>query len=1208
MIDRLALLADLRPVLAVLEDEISARVESTPPLEEHLQAEYAKALVAERTAMALPEWREGEITQAAVAWVLACVFVRFLEDNKLIDAPLLSGPDDRRAAALGHRDEYFRSFPEHSDREFLEQVFREVARHPPVAPLFDEDHNPLWILGPQADGATALLAFWSRLDPDSGALLHDFTDPQLDTRFLGDLYQDLSDAAKKRYALLQTPIFIEEFILDRTLDPAIAEFGLEQVRMIDPTCGSGHFLIGSFQRLFAQWQRREPGTTITVLARRALHAVHGVDLNPYATAIARFRLLIAALRACDIGRLAEAPPFELNLATGDSLLHGARTGQLFGGAAANDRSIAHVFETEDAAELRRILGQGYHAVVGNPPYIAVSDSALRSAYRRRYESCHGKYVLTVPFMERFFELACPEAPGGRVLAGFVGKITGNNFMKREFGVRLVERFLPSVDLQTVIDAGGAPIPGHGTPTVLLFGRSRAPVSTTLRVLDGIRGEPPQLADPARGEVWSSIVRLVDAPGEQDEFMRSSDIPRMELLTHPMTLGIGRELRKRLERQIEKVGTLSESVGITSFTLEDDIFIVPRVAVRRRGIELAKPIVEGDGVRDWFADTPSSAIFPYDVELKPVSTDRDAGWWRHLWRARTNLAMNVMFAGKTKVEAGLAWYEFGRLTASKLRTPLTITWGEVATHNHFVLDRGGKVFKQTAPVIKLPEGATETEHLALLGALNSSTACFWLKQVCHNKGSTVDDQGTRQRTAPFEDFYQYNATKVRALPLPSDRPLELPRTLDHLASERVSLLDGLASIQDDTPMLDYLTHLQARDADLLGRMIGLQEELDWQMLGAYGLVADEPPILGADAPSIALGQRAFEIVLARQVAAGETETTWFARHGSTPITDVPDDWPPEYREIVRQRIALIESDTDIGLIERPEHKRRWAGRSWQERQSEALRTLVLDALEAPAIWQAAELRSGAQLADIVRSDVRLVEALEMLVGERDPDISATLQKLLLEEAVPHLAALRLNDKGLRKRATWEHVWELQRAEDRIDARCELPEEDPNWLTPEQAAALKAEQIGAIPVPARYAKPDFRSASTWAHRGKLDVPKERFILYPDAGRGADTSPVLSWAGWDERIRARALATRIVELREQDAADAARLTPLLAGIEELLPWIRQWYPDPDPEYSGTPGEFFEHWLDQQLAELYLPRRELRAWRAPPTSRRTRAKRVAA
>src|SRR6478672_10222557 len=109
------------------------------------------------------------------------------------------------------------------------------------------------------------------------------------TRFLGDLYQDLSEAARKRYALLQTPVFVEEFILDRTLTPAIDEFGYKEIRLIDPTCGSGHFLLGAFQRLFDLWARNEPARNLGDLVQKALGGVYGVDLNPYAIAIARFR-------------------------------------------------------------------------------------------------------------------------------------------------------------------------------------------------------------------------------------------------------------------------------------------------------------------------------------------------------------------------------------------------------------------------------------------------------------------------------------------------------------------------------------------------------------------------------------------------------------------------------------------------------------------------------------------------------------------------------------------------------------------------------------------------------------------------------------------------------------------------------------------------------------------------------------------------------
>ena len=100
----------------------------------------------------------------------------------------------------------------------------------------------------------------------------------------------------------------------------------------------------------------------------------------------------------------------------------------------------------------------------------------------------------------------------------------------------------------------------------------------------------------------------------------------------------------------------------------------------------------------------------------------------------------------------------------------------------MLDRGGKVFNRSAPIIKLPSNATEDDHLALLGLLNSSTACFWMKQVFHNKGSTVDERGARQRTMPFEDFYEHTGTGLSKFPIPEQKPISLPRLLDQMARE------------------------------------------------------------------------------------------------------------------------------------------------------------------------------------------------------------------------------------------------------------------------------------------------------------------------------------------------------------------------------------------------------------------------------------------
>ena len=513
MIDRKEFLADAQKIVARLEKDLRDRCDEMPEVGQAVAAEYRKAKEAGRTGQTLEEWRADAITQQAAAWVLSCVFVRFLEDNKLVDPPKLAGPGDRLNRARDEHELYFNSHPHDTDREYLLAVFGDLAKSDAAKGLFGE-HNPIraipnW-LSPDA-AKDILLPFFQRIDAGTGNLVHDFTDPSLDTRFLGDLYQDLSEAARKKYALLQTPVFVEEFILERTLEPAVETFGLDKVKMIDPACGSGHFLLGAFHRLLTHWRKREPATARRELVQRALNAIHGVDLNPYAVAIARFRLLLAAWEAAGVTSLRNAPDFKLNLACGDSLLHGGKSvlGTL------DDTVFQHHYQPEGADELERLLRPGsYHAVVANPPYITPKDRGLNEQYRERYTACHGKYQLTVPFMQRIFSLASEN--------GFTGQITSNGFMKREFGKKLVEQFLPTIDLTHVIDTSGAYLPGHGTPTVILLGQNRKSLTSTIRTVMGIRGEPSTPQDASQGQVWTAIVTQIDQPGSQSGFLSVAD--------------------------------------------------------------------------------------------------------------------------------------------------------------------------------------------------------------------------------------------------------------------------------------------------------------------------------------------------------------------------------------------------------------------------------------------------------------------------------------------------------------------------------------------------------------------------------------------------------------------------------------------------------------------------------------------------------------
>lgn len=173
---------------------------------------------------------------------------------------------------------------------------------------------------------------------------------------------------------------MEEFILDYTLEPALATFGLREVTAIDPTCGSGHFLLGLFARLFDRWCEAEPATNRRELARRSLDAIGGIDLNPFAVSVARFRLLVAALHAGGDSRLADVPAYPVHIAVGDSLLNGDPPGRL-AGTTSSDELVgvaAHGYATEDIVAARALLSRSWHVVVGNPPINSKRPCAQRS--------------------------------------------------------------------------------------------------------------------------------------------------------------------------------------------------------------------------------------------------------------------------------------------------------------------------------------------------------------------------------------------------------------------------------------------------------------------------------------------------------------------------------------------------------------------------------------------------------------------------------------------------------------------------------------------------------------------------------------------------------------------------------------------------------------------------------------------------------------
>ncbi|MCF8016535.1 MAG: hypothetical protein K9L65_12725, partial [Chromatiaceae bacterium] len=85
MINRTKLLADLKIQVRDLENDLRGRFATHADYRQRLTTDWQAARDAGRTSEAVETWCEAQFTQSAVAWVLACVFVRFCEDNALLD-------------------------------------------------------------------------------------------------------------------------------------------------------------------------------------------------------------------------------------------------------------------------------------------------------------------------------------------------------------------------------------------------------------------------------------------------------------------------------------------------------------------------------------------------------------------------------------------------------------------------------------------------------------------------------------------------------------------------------------------------------------------------------------------------------------------------------------------------------------------------------------------------------------------------------------------------------------------------------------------------------------------------------------------------------------------------------------------------------------------------------------------------------------------
>lgn len=221
--------------------------------------------------------------ELAYALLGRSIFIRYLEDRRILTSRVLLNLTDKRAKnyrdALNDLDTTYRLF-DHLSKRFNGDLF----------PVSDVEKRDV-----QQAHLDLLHSFLDGTDLDSGQTsFWPFDFRYIPIELVSGIYDTFLKTDKRRSdGTYYTPLSLVDFMLDETLPP-------EQVRsdmkILDPACGSGIFLVRAYQKLVENWQQTHSRKiTGTQLAKILKASIFGVDKQPEAVRVAAFSLYLAML-------------------------------------------------------------------------------------------------------------------------------------------------------------------------------------------------------------------------------------------------------------------------------------------------------------------------------------------------------------------------------------------------------------------------------------------------------------------------------------------------------------------------------------------------------------------------------------------------------------------------------------------------------------------------------------------------------------------------------------------------------------------------------------------------------------------------------------------------------------------------------------------------------------------------------------------------
>ena len=239
--------------------------------------------------------------------------------------------------------------------------------------------------------------------------LFDFSIIQIE--LLSEIYENFlfktDPDLKKRTGTYYTPPALVEFILNEKLPINETEKNYN-VKILDPSCGSGIFLVESFNRLVKRYENKhkEKLTDFDKLNKLLIDNIFGIELHPQAIKVAAFSLYLALVDKLDPKNLWQKKKHRL-----PNLINNP-----------NDKSLKaqgkNLFCRDTILENKEIEDIEFNLVVGNPPF---GTTDLLKSVRNYCDKYGFAKEMVLPFLHK----ATKFAPNGEIALIFNTKVLTN---------------------------------------------------------------------------------------------------------------------------------------------------------------------------------------------------------------------------------------------------------------------------------------------------------------------------------------------------------------------------------------------------------------------------------------------------------------------------------------------------------------------------------------------------------------------------------------------------------------------------------------------------------------------------------------------------------------------------------------------------------------------------------------------------------------